>query len=298
MKKLVLLLSLVLSFSVVSCKKKKSESAAAAGKSAEKAGATVEKELGFKPKVSVTVNMASLRKTSIYAKYKSMIEKGIGKDIPCAKDLMTSIENMVILGDVSTKGGNSKDVKSLVMISGLDYDAAIKCMKSSKKAKMVAAKLNGKDVFLMDTEKGKSVYIFKGNGKSIVMISKSLSAKVTPGKGTIGKGDISGFTNSKSMTFNIKDIEELNSAVGFINVGSGFELGINADFKDTKNLDKGYAQYEAAKKDPSKIPLPGLADMLKNIKVSKKGSKLEVTAKFSEKEVEKIMSLAMMAIMR
>jgi hypothetical protein len=297
MKKLGLLLTILLSLSIVSCKKKSTESAAAGSKNTEAASASAEKDLGFKPSAIISINLPSIMKSDAYIMFKGKIEKDLAKDLPCAKAFISKIKNIVVLADEDMigkkKSKGKKDGKVYVAIQGLNFDEMMKCVKTSKKAKIKPGKLNGKPAFFVKEEGEEGAYMFKGDGDTIIVVSKKLSTKVTPGEGTFGKGDVSSFASSKSIVFNMAKLEDdVTDAKGYVDLANGLVVKFEGNFTDTAKLDKQMKEYEKYKKNPKALPIPGLDKYLKGISISRKGSKVNVSVKLSKAQVKELLQMA------
>jgi len=291
MKHIGIILSLVLALGAFSCKKKSSESAGGGAKTA-KAAASVEKDLGFKPSV-VSINVQSLVKSPLYAMVKPMVEKKIAKEQPCLQGFVPSIKSVVVLLDKMADDKDMKNVKGYIVVKGVDFAKLNTCIASDKDVKVSKAKLNGKEAYLMK-DKDEDTYYFQGAKGTVIFVSKALSSKVTPGAGKLGKGEVADFETSKTISFNIGDMDEVKSASGAIDISSGLDAAVTAEVKNTKELDKMMQQYEQAKKNPKALPVPNADEYLKALSVDRKGASVTVKLKLSEKQIKDLMGLAAM----
>ncbi|MBU1239450.1 hypothetical protein KKF84_22605 [Myxococcota bacterium] len=296
MKKLGLVILMISALSMVSCKKKSSDSSDSGAKSAA-ASATAQKELGFKPLTVVSVNVQSLVKSEWYGSIKDKIEGAVTKELPCAKEFISSAKNIVFLADDFMGGkkgsASTKNAKAYLAVEGIDFDKMLACAKTNKKAKITEAKLNGKTAYLMH-EDDEDSYIFKGANNTFVLVSKALSPKVVPGTGILGKGDIKSFTSSKALVFSFAKIEDVTDAIGDVDISNGLVVNFSGKVGDAKELDKMMKQYEQVQKNPAALPIPNADKLLKSVSVKRSGSKVTVSVNLSKAQVKELIGIAQM----
>jgi len=289
----------VFGMSAVSCGKKNEagKGGAAAKESSAQVVASVEKELGEKPKIHVAVNLASVKESPLYSMLKDALEKEIGQK-ECAKKAVESAESMVILGSTKSLGGavkddsgNAKNDENIYMVlKSADAKAMLACMKESKEG-IQDAKLNGADVLSFEKD-GQTGYVWAASDKAIVMVAGPWAQKVTPGKGATGKGEIASMAGSKSIAFSVSDLDEVKEASGIVDLAKGLMLDVSVTLKEEAKAKDYEKKFQESKKQADQIPIPGLADIVKSIKFSRNGAVIGVQLTVSADQLKQLMSIA------
>jgi len=286
MKKSLVILTAILAFGLVftGCKKKSSKSEGT--KKAAKLSDTTKSELGFSPKIVVTLNLDSMKKSSIYNKMvKKELSKKIGKD-PCVADLVTSIKKV----DLVSGSGDLDDKKAAVVaaIYGMDAKKALSCISGLKSAKVTKEKLNGKD-YIVINEKDEKTYFFKASDKAVVFGTKKGLDKLVQGKGTFGTGNVAGFVGSESISIKATGIKgKAKNINGSIDLSDGLSINGTATLVNEADAKKAEKMFEQFKK------FPGLGDMVKKLSLSRSGASLTLRGKLSTKDIESLMKNPML----
>ncbi|MDA3863779.1 MAG: hypothetical protein PF689_07930 [Deltaproteobacteria bacterium] len=281
MKKLSFIYVAVLLTAFAGCKKKSDDSSGGT----KKAAASVKKDLGFDPQVTVSVNMASLKKTPFYGLFKKQIMKKI--KVECAKELINDISKIFFVGrDFKGKGKPSV----YAAIAGVDADKLMKCAQKEGKDKQKMGKFKGKEAMIIE-EDGQKTFVFKGSAKNVVVVTGEAGKNVKPGEGTFGKGDISKFVGSKSLSFNVKGVDDKFSAVsGYVDFSSGLKADVAVEMKEVKAAEKMAKQFEMGK--AMMAGKPEIKKLIEKIDFSQSGKSIKVKTDLSEDDLKKVMKMA------
>ncbi|MGM0597374.1 MAG: hypothetical protein ACQES9_10080 [Myxococcota bacterium] len=281
MKKLSIIYLALLLTAFAGCKKKSDDSS----EGTKKATVAVKKDLGFDPQITVSVNMASLKKTPFYNIFKKQIMKKI--EVECAKELVNDISKIFFIAR-NFQGKGKPSVYAAVQ--GIDVDKLMKCSKKEGKDKSKMGKFKGQEAMIVE-EDGQKTFIFKGSAKNIVAVTGKASKNVKPGEGTFGKGNISSFVGSKSIAFNVKEIDEKVSSVsGYVDLTSGLEADIAVEMKETKAAEEMAKQYEMGKAMMN--GKPKLKKLMEKIEFSQSGKNIKIKSDLSEEDLKQVMKMA------
>lgn len=293
MKKTTLLILTVAAVLAFGCKSKKKESASEGSKNLKAASASIKTELGFEPSIMVSVNLKSAKKSQLWEMFKGQVAGEITKKNECFKAAIDSAEGAVFIADKMVKKGKKSDPENgYVAIIGVDGKAIMECAEKKEKDKVSKGKLNGQDAWIVKDD-GENNFVFI-SGKNIAMVSEKISKKVTPGKGTLGKIDVANMIGSKTITLKVSGVqgEDIESVNGYIDISSGINANLEVGFSSEDQVKGMMKKYEGMKAQAPQMPIPGIADMLKNINVTANGKVMNAKVSLTDKHVAIIVNLA------
>lgn len=285
--------------SLAACKKKDEagKSATAVKESANQAATSLEKELGEKSKMHIAVNVASVKSSPLYAMIKGNVEEKIGNS-ECAKKVLDTMESAIILG--SPEGFSKKvndetktdknDENIYIVLKGTDAKATLTCMKESQKD-IKDAKLNGVDVLSFEKD-GQTGYLWEGSNKTVVLAAGAWAQKITPGKGVAGKGEISSMAGSKSIVFSASDMDDIKETTGTVDLAKGLMADVSVTMKEEAKAKRLEEDFQNGKKQADQIPIPGLSDIVKSIKITRNGATISVQVTVSSNQLKQLLDMA------